>query len=480
MPSDSPSSSPSSSSISKTPASTSAPVKALRLVPREELHSTSPRRFFIMTVPLSFRAGRRDRIPPPFVIGIVDDNGYRGRGLTGSPPARDGGGAESRDGGGATAVNLRSWRHDTFLRSTGMLREPAGAGGGAGVAFAVGFGLAYISFHCRAFPLPPNKRKRRISGLVAPELEEEDWWTKVMAKRVVKFNASSTDRGYASHPPRRPPCTLPTMITTRDVANRTSAAARATGREIESRVGKPESISRSAVFPSNGPLLYEATRHSSNTTVCLNPYHIQHHTHPAKRYSRICAISCWSLLSPSPSQSPASPTRCSSIIKRRALSRLPHRTTSTRPARLPPQQQSLREPHLRFRRLASLHLHLHHRVSLSAQAHHDGRASPEGTAGYKHKQYDVSQPSQAEISERLRLSYFSKYPEPPSTTPDAPIFVTSSLVPLSKSKHYLNALSIKSYDPDVSCLAHPSPLCCCTSTARDGLLLQHTDPGVVG
>lgn len=59
------------------------------------------------------------------------------------------------------------------------------------MAFAVGFGLAYISFHCRAFPLPPNKRKRRISGLVAPELEEEDWWTKVMSKRVVNLNGSS-------------------------------------------------------------------------------------------------------------------------------------------------------------------------------------------------------------------------------------------------------------------------------------------------
>lgn len=133
---------------------------------------------------------------------------------------------------------------------------------------------------------------------------------------------------------------------------------------------------------------------------------------------------------------------------------------------------------------------------MSAQAQPDGRASSEGFAGYTGKRYDVSQPSrvgqsirrwwfnvgqrQAEISERLRLSYFSKYPEPPSTTPDAPIFVTSSLVPLSKTKHHLNALSIKSNDPDVSRLAHPSPLCCCTSTARDGLFLQHTDPGMVG
>ncbi|KAF6762565.1 abhydrolase domain-containing protein 4 [Ephemerocybe angulata] len=67
---------------------------------------------------------------------------------------------------------------------------------------------------------------------------------------------------------------------------------------------------------------------------------------------------------------------------------------------------------------------------------------------------------QAEISEQrmwLRLPYFSKYSKPPSTTPDAPISVTSSLVPLSKPKHYLNTLSIKSNDPDVSPSA-PSPV----------------------
>ncbi|KAJ2933657.1 hypothetical protein H1R20_g3423, partial [Candolleomyces eurysporus] len=67
---------------------------------------------------------------------------------------------------------------------------------------------------------------------------------------------------------------------------------------------------------------------------------------------------------------------------------------------------------------------------------------------------------QAQISEQrllLRLPYFSKYSKPPSTTPDAPIAVTSSLTPLSKSKHYLNTLAINSTNPDTSPSA-PSPV----------------------
>ncbi|TEB35399.1 abhydrolase domain-containing protein 4 [Coprinellus micaceus] len=65
---------------------------------------------------------------------------------------------------------------------------------------------------------------------------------------------------------------------------------------------------------------------------------------------------------------------------------------------------------------------------------------------------------QAQISEQrilLRLPYFSKYSKPPSTTPEAPLTVTSSLVPLSKPKHYLNTLAISSTDPDTAPSAAP-------------------------
>ena len=67
---------------------------------------------------------------------------------------------------------------------------------------------------------------------------------------------------------------------------------------------------------------------------------------------------------------------------------------------------------------------------------------------------------QAQISEQrllLRLPYFSKYSKPPSTTPNAPIIVTSSLVPLSTPKHYINTLSFNSTNPDTSSSA-PAPV----------------------
>ena len=56
----------------------------------------------------------------------------------------------------------------------------------------------------------------------------------------------------------------------------------------------------------------------------------------------------------------------------------------------------------------------------------------------------------AEMRILLRVPYFSKYSKPPSTTPDAPLTTTSSLVPLSNPKQYINTLAMSSTDPDTS------------------------------
>ncbi|EAU84547.2 abhydrolase domain-containing protein 4 [Coprinopsis cinerea okayama7 len=61
----------------------------------------------------------------------------------------------------------------------------------------------------------------------------------------------------------------------------------------------------------------------------------------------------------------------------------------------------------------------------------------------------------AELRILLRVPYFSKYSKPPSTTPNAPLTVSSSLVPLSTPKHYINTLAMTSTDPDTSDTAPP-------------------------
>jgi len=65
---------------------------------------------------------------------------------------------------------------------------------------------------------------------------------------------------------------------------------------------------------------------------------------------------------------------------------------------------------------------------------------------------------QAQVSELrilLRIPYFSKYSKPPSTTPDPPLTVTSSLIPLSAPKQYINTVAMKSTNPDTSDTAPP-------------------------